>query len=163
MEVSRKILIIDDEKVVLDSCTQILKDEPHEVAVASDGSRGLELVEEFRPDLVFVDLKMPGISGFEVLEKVQEVDPTIVTIVITGYATVSSAVDAMKSGAYDFLPKPFTPDEFRLVTRRGLEKRALVLETQALRQEKEMLRENFAAIVSHEMKSHSTRCSRTCL
>ena len=153
VKASRKILIIDDEGVVLDSCTQILKDEPHEVAVASDGNRGLELVEEFRPDLVFVDLKMPGISGFEVLEKVQEVDPTIVTIVITGYATVSSAVDAMKSGAYDFLPKPFTPDEFRLVTRRGLEKRALVLETMALRREKEMLRENFAAIVSHEMKS----------
>ncbi len=153
MEVSRKILIIDDEEVVLDSCTQILKGEPHEIAVARDGSRGLELVEEFRPDLVFVDLKMPGISGFEVLEKIEEIDPTIVTVVITGYATVSSAVDAMKSGAYDFLPKPFTPDEFRLVTRRGLEKRALVLETMTLRREKEMLRENFAAIVSHEMKS----------
>jgi len=153
MEVSRKILIIDDEEVVLDSCTQILKGEPHQVAVARDGNRGLELVEEFEPDLVFVDLKMPGISGFEVLEKIEEIDRTIVTIVITGYATVSSAVDAMKSGAYDFLPKPFTPDEFRLVTRRGLEKRALVLETMALRREKEMLRENFAAIVSHEMKS----------
>jgi two-component system sensor histidine kinase/response regulator len=153
MEVSRKILIIDDEEVVLDSCTQILAGEPHQVAVARDGSKGLALVNEFQPDLVFVDLKMPGISGFEVLEKIEEIDPTIVTIVITGYATVSSAVDAMKGGAYDFLPKPFTPDEFRLVTRRGLEKRALVLETMALRREKEMLRENFAAIVSHEMKS----------
>jgi two-component system sensor histidine kinase/response regulator len=76
-----------------------------------------------------------------------------VSIVITGYATVTSAVEAMKKGAYDFLPKPFTPDEFRLITKRGLERRRLMLETIALRKEKEILRENFAAIVSHELKS----------
>jgi signal transduction histidine kinase len=76
-----------------------------------------------------------------------------VTIVITGYATVSSAVEAMKKGAYDFLPKPFTPDEMRLITRRGLEKRRLVQETMALRREKEMLKEHFATIVSHELKA----------
>jgi signal transduction histidine kinase len=76
-----------------------------------------------------------------------------VTVVITGYATVSSAVDAMKKGAYDFLPKPFTPEELRLITRRGLEKRSLVLETMALKREREIMRENFAAIVSHELKS----------
>ena len=75
------------------------------------------------------------------------------TIVITGFATISSAVEAMQRGAFDFLPKPFTPDELRLITRRGLEKRKLVLETLALRREKEMLREHFAAIVSHELKS----------
>jgi two-component system sensor histidine kinase/response regulator len=66
---------------------------------------------------------------------------------------VSSAVEAMKNGAYDFLPKPFTPDEFRLITKRGLDKRRLMLETIALKREKEMLREQFAAIVSHELKS----------
>lgn len=153
MESSRRILIIDDEEVVLDSCTEILEGGDYEIATAMDGSAGLKLVEEFEPDLVFVDLKMPGISGFEVLEKLQEYDPTIVAIVITGYATVSSAVEAMKKGAYDFLPKPFAPDEFRLITRRALEKRALVQETIALRREREMLRENFAAIVSHELKS----------
>jgi signal transduction histidine kinase len=114
---------------------------------------GLELLEQENPDLVFVDLKMPGISGMEVLEKIQEYDATIVPIVITGFATVSSAVEAMKRGAYDFLPKPFTPDEMRLIARRALDKRALVLETIALRREKEMLREQFSAIVSHELKS----------
>lgn len=153
MEAKSKILIIDDEEVVRDSCTQILEGGPFQVVTSADGVVGLSLVEQFQPDLVFVDLKMPGISGFEVLEKVNQLDSTIVTVVITGYATVSSAVEAMKKSAYDFLPKPFTPDEFRLITHRGLEKRKLVLETIALRREKEILRENFAAIVSHELKS----------
>jgi signal transduction histidine kinase len=145
------VLIIDDEEVVLDSCTQILQGRNYQLATAPDGARGLELVGSLKPDIVFVDLKMPGIPGLDVLEKIREVDPTIVTIVITGFATVSSAVDAMKRGAYDFLPKPFTR-QFRLITQR-LEKRKLVLETIALRREKELLKEHFAAIVSHELKS----------
>ena len=153
METKSKILIIDDEEVVLDSCTQILKGGSYQIATAPDGKQGLKLLQEFLPDLVFVDLKMPGISGFEVLEKIHEFDTTIVTVVITGFATVSSAVDAMKKGAYDFLPKPFTPDEFRLITRRSIERRRLVLEAISLRREKELLREQFASIVSHELKA----------
>jgi len=148
-----KIIIIDDEEVILDSCTMILAGGPYDVWTASNGIKGIKLVEEFQPDIVFVDLKMPGISGMEVLDQISALDPTIVTVVITGFATVDSAIEAMKKGAYDFLPKPFTPDEFRLITRRGLERRKLMLETIALRREKEMLRENFAAIVSHELKS----------
>jgi len=153
METQSKILIIDDEEIVLDSCTQILAGGNFDIRTAENGTLGVTLIEEFRPDLVFVDLKMPGISGFEVLEKIQEIDPTIVTIVITGFATIGSAVEAMQRGAFDFLPKPFTPDELRLIARRGLEKRNLVTETLALRREKELLREHFAAIVSHELKS----------
>lgn len=153
MEDKSKILIIDDEEVVLDSCIQILKSGDYHIETAQNGQLGVKLVEELKPDLVYVDLKMPGISGFEVLERINEIDPTIVSIVITGYATVSSAVEAMKKGADDFLPKPFTPDELRLITQRGLEKRRLVLETISLRKEKEMLRDHFAAIVSHELKS----------
>lgn len=153
MESKPKILIIDDEEVVLDSCAQILEGSNCELATAQDGTAGLSLFEQQRPDLVFVDLKMPGISGFEVLETIAQADPSAVTIVITGYATISSAVEAMKKGAYDFLPKPFTPDEFRMITQRGLERRRLLLETLALRREKEMLREHFAAIVSHELKA----------
>ncbi len=153
MDSKPKILIIDDEEVVLDSCTQILRGGKYDIATASNGTLGLKLAQEIQPDLIFVDLKMPGISGFEVLEKISEIDPNIVMIVITGYATVSSAVDAMKKGAYDFLPKPFTPDEFRLIAQRGLERRKLTLETIALRREKELLREQFASIVSHELKA----------
>ncbi|MEW6568937.1 MAG: hybrid sensor histidine kinase/response regulator [Chloroflexota bacterium] len=153
METRQKILIIDDEEVVLDSCAQILEGGNYQLAAVPDGAAGLKLFEQLRPDLTFVDLKMPGISGFEVLENIAALDPSAVTIVITGYATVSSAVAAMKKGAYDFLPKPFTPDEFRVITQRGLERRRLLLETIALRREKELLREHFAAIVSHELKS----------
>ncbi|NQV06523.1 HAMP domain-containing histidine kinase [bacterium] len=148
-----RILIIDDESVVLDSSTEVLRDETVAIATASNGTDGLALVREFQPDLVFVDLKMPGISGIEVLTAITEVDPTIVTVVITGYATVDTAIEAMKNGAYDFIPKPFTPDHLRLITARSLEKRRLLLETISLRREKEVLRENFAAIVSHELKS----------
>jgi len=148
-----KIIIIDDEEVVLDSCTQILAGSNYEIAVAPEGKLGLELVQQIHPDLVFIDLKMPGLSGMQVLDNINELDATIVTVVITGFATVNSAVEAMKKGAYDFLPKPFTPDEFRMITRRALERRKLMLETIALRREKELLRENFSAIVSHELKS----------
>lgn len=153
MEMPSKILIIDDEEIVLDSCIQILSGGNFDIRTAENGTLGLSMIDEFRPDLTFVDLKMPGISGFEVLEKIQGIDPTIVTVVITGFATIGSAVEAMQKGAFDFLPKPFTPDELRLITRRGIEKRKLVLETLALRREKELLREHFAAIVSHELKS----------
>jgi two-component system, sensor histidine kinase and response regulator len=148
-----KIIIIDDEEVILDSCVQILQGRNYDVYTAPDGMQGLKLVEDIHPDLVYVDLKMPGIPGFEVLERIRNLDQTIVAVVITGYATIDSAVEAMKRGAYDFLPKPFTPDEFRLITKRGIERRALTIETIKLRREKEMLQENFAGIVSHELKS----------
>lgn len=148
-----KILIIDDEDVVLDSCTETLEDRGYVIATAADGAEGLRKLQEFQPDLVFIDLKMPGLSGFDVLDKIRKHDATIVAIVITGYATVGSAIEAMSRGAFDFLPKPFTPAELRMITSRGLEKRRLVLESISLRREKEMLRENFAAVVSHELKA----------
>ncbi|HEY6102231.1 MAG TPA: hybrid sensor histidine kinase/response regulator [bacterium] len=153
MDERPRVLIIDDEEVVLDACTQILGNKEYCVSTAADGSAGLDRLQEFHPDLVFVDLKMPGLSGFEVLERIRAIDPGIVSIVITGYGTLSSAVEAMQKGAYDFLPKPFTPDEFRLVTARGLEKRRLQREALALRRERDLLREQFASIVSHELKA----------
>ena len=72
MEDKARILIIDDEEVVLDSCTQILKGSNYQIATATNGAFGLKLVSDFRPDLVYVDLKMPGISGFEVIERICE-------------------------------------------------------------------------------------------
>lgn len=150
---SAKVLVIDDEEIVRESCVRILQGKEYIVKTADNGEMGLNTLKEFLPDLVLVDLKMPGMSGFEVLDEIYAFDATIVTIVITGFATVDSAVEAMKKGTFDFIPKPFKPEELRLIVHRGLERRCLVLETIALRNEKEMLREHFAALVSHELKS----------
>ncbi len=153
MNAPRRILLIDDEIVVLDSCLAILEGSQHEIAFATSGAEGLDMARTCTPDLVFVDLKMPGLSGMDVLDALRSRDPTIVSVVFTGFATIASAVEAMQHGAYDFLAKPFTPDEFRSMVRRGLTQRDLLVERAALRREREALRENFAAIVSHELRS----------
>jgi two-component system sensor histidine kinase/response regulator len=148
-----KILIIDDEEAICDACCQILSGEGCLTEVSFEGVSGLKKLDDFKPDVVFVDLKMPGIGGMEVLAKIAEKDTNIVTIVITGYATIESAVESMKNGAFDFLPKPFTPDELRLITRRALEKRKASLEAERLKEEKEMMRQNFISLVSHELRT----------
>jgi DNA-binding NtrC family response regulator len=127
LEKKSTILVIDDDESMRDSCTQILTKDGFLAEIAKDGSSGLEKIKETKPDLVLIDLKMPGINGLEVLERTIEMDPNIIAVVITGYATVESAVEAMKKGAYDFLPKPFTPDELRIIIKRGLERRKLIL------------------------------------
>jgi len=147
------ILVIDDEETMRDSCCQILLKEGFLTETAEDGSIGLEKVKETKPDLVLIDLKMPGVNGMEVLEKTKEIDPNIITVVITGYATVESAVEAMKKGAYDFLPKPFTPNQLRIIIRRGLERRKLTLETESLRKEKKLIEDSFITMVSHQLRS----------
>ncbi len=147
------ILVVDDDESMRDSCTQILTKDGYQAESAKDGASGLEQIKEKKPDLVLIDLKMPGINGLELLEKTREIDPNIIAVVITGYATVESAVEAMKIGAYDFLPKPFTPDELRIIIKRGLEKRKLIHETESLRREKKLMEENFITMVSHQLRS----------
>ena len=129
------ILVIDDEATMRDSCRQTLSRGGNRVEVAEDGLSGLAMLKRESFDLVILDLKMPGLSGMEVLKKIKEDEPEAVVIVITGYATVESAVEAMKKGAYDFIPKPFTPDSLRMVVKRALEKRELALENVLLRSE----------------------------
>ncbi len=148
-----KVLVIDDEESMRDSCCMILDKEGFETDSAKNGILGLEKVESDKPDFVIIDLKMPRMSGQEVLKKVKEIDPDIIPIVITGYATVESAVDAMKKGAYDFLPKPFSPEELRIIMRRGLERKKLIRETKRLRKEKKLMEENFITMVSHQLRS----------
>ncbi len=129
------ILVVDDEETMRDSCRQALSREGNRVTVAEDGARGLAILEKKAFDLVILDLKMPGLSGMEVLKQIKEEDSEIVVVVITGYATVESAVEAMKSGAYDYIPKPFTPESLRMIVRRALEKRRLSVENVLLRTE----------------------------
>jgi signal transduction histidine kinase len=147
------VLVIDDEEMVRNSCTKILTEEGHVVRGAENGDQGLNVFKEFHPDLVLIDLKMPGKGGMEVLEELESEDPDVVKIVITGYATVSSALDAMKRGAYDFIPKPFTPDELVLIVTRGLEKRRLLMEKRALLIGQEKIRRNMVSLVSHELRA----------
>jgi len=152
-ETTPLVLVIDDEESMRDSCSQILLKERYRVETAKDGATGIQLIRTLHPAVVIVDLKMPGMSGFEVLESLPGIDPQIVAIVITGYATVDSAVEAMKKGAHDFLPKPFTPEALRIIIGRGLERRRLVLEAEALRKEKQLLEEHFITMVSHQLRS----------
>src|SRR4030066_2066583 len=147
------ILVIDDEEIIRDSCSQVLIKEGYQTETAGDGETGLQKIREIKPDLVLVDLKMPGVCCMEVLKKIRDIDPDIIAVVITGFATIDAAVDSMKEGAYDFLPKPFTPEELRLIVKRGLEKRKLALETAALREEKKRMEENFITMVSHELRT----------
>jgi len=147
------ILVIDDEETMRDSCSQILDKAGYQSETAEDGAVGLEKIKEIKPDLALIDLKMPGITGMEVLEKAKEIDPSIITVVITGYATVDSAVEAMKKGAYDFLPKPFSPEQLRIIIRRGLERRKLIQEAESLRRDKKLMEENFITMVTHQLRS----------
>jgi DNA-binding NtrC family response regulator len=129
------ILVIDDEETMRDSCQQALSRSGNRVEVAEEGVKGLEMLEKESFDLVILDLKMPGLSGMEVLKRIKEDEPEVVVVVITGYATVESAVEAMKAGAYDFIPKPFIPESLRMIVDRALEKRKLSLENILLRAE----------------------------
>jgi len=147
------MVVIDDDYAMRLSCRQILAKMGYGVEVFDNGATGLEGVARLKPPLVVVDLKMPGISGQEVIARVHELDPEIVIIVITGYATIATAVEAMKSGAYDFLPKPFSPDELRLIVGRGMERRRLQQESRRLQLERELLRRKFITFVSHQLKT----------
>lgn len=129
------ILVIDDEATMRDSCRQALSRDGNRVEVAEDGLKGLAMLAKESFDLIILDLKMPGLSGMDVLKKIKDSNPEAMVIVITGYATVESAVEAMKRGAYDFIPKPFTPDSLRVIVKRALDKRALALENVLLRGE----------------------------
>jgi two-component system sensor histidine kinase/response regulator len=149
----KRILVIDDEKVMLSSCRKILEKTGYRVETYDNGQEGIARFRQSPPPLLIVDLKMPDINGLQVIERVREIDPQAVIVVITGYATVSAAVEAMKAGAYDFLPKPFTPDELRLIVNRGYERWHLATESERLRREKEEIQRNFITLVSHQLKS----------
>jgi signal transduction histidine kinase len=147
------ILIIDDEEALRDGCRQVLEKCGYAVLTAERGIEGIKLARENVPDMAFVDLKMPNISGMEIIEILSRDIPDIVLVMITGFATIVSAVEAMQKGAYDYLPKPFNPDQLRALTMRALDHRNLKIETKRLREEKDQMEKNFITFVSHEMRS----------
>jgi DNA-binding NtrC family response regulator len=135
--IKARILVVDDEEIVLRSCRKILEGGGHDVLTVLSGQGAFDLLEKEPIDIVITDMKMPGIGGIQVLEKVKEKYPDIAVIMITGYSTVQSAVQAMKLGAFDYIPKPFTPDEVLIVVEKALEKKSLIIENIYLRKELE--------------------------
>ncbi len=118
---SGRILIIDDEKRVREGCRKVLEQEGYGVTLAESGDAGIRLIEAAHFDVVLLDLMMPGASGFDVMRHVKSIHPETVIIVITGHATLEHSIEAMKKGALDFLPKPFSPDQLKLTVYKAIE------------------------------------------
>ena len=129
------ILIIDDDISLRRVLEYNLQEEGYDVVTAASGAEGLELFERHRPALVITDLKMPGISGFEVLAAIKERSPETLVMVITAFGAVETAVEAMRLGAYDYVTKPFNRDELKLIVKKALQLRGLAEENQRLREE----------------------------
>jgi DNA-binding NtrC family response regulator len=132
---SARILIVDDEEIVLRSCKRILGDSRYIVECVPDGFSALKKVDENTYDIIVLDVMMPKMDGLEVLQHVKERHPEIDVIMMTGLSEIQTAVKAMKLGAFDYLSKPFDPDELTLVVNRALERRQLVQENRALKSE----------------------------
>jgi DNA-binding NtrC family response regulator len=130
-----RILIVDDESDMCANISRILGRLGHACMTAPDGARGRELLEAEAPDLLLTDLKMPGVDGMDLLRHAREVDPTLPVIVMTGFATVESAVAAMREGAFDYLPKDFSMEQLRVAVERALRQRGLEVENKNLRQQ----------------------------
>src|SRR5512136_361984 len=130
-----KILVVDDEQLIRWSIEQNLKKQGYEIITACDGEEALKLVREEQPELILLDIQMPGISGLEVLEKVKEIDEDIVVIMVTAQGGLETAVNAMRLGAYDYINKPFNLDELAIVIRKALENSSLRREVAGLRSE----------------------------
>ena len=116
-----RILVVDDEPVVCRSCQKILSEDGYEVSTVFTGREGLEKVRQEHFDVTITDMKIPDISGMEVLECIRGEQPDMPVVMITGYASVDTAVEAMKLGAFDYIPKPFTPEEISAIIKKALE------------------------------------------
>ncbi len=129
-----RILIVDDEPIARDNLDYVLRKEGYQTVVAENGAQAISELERESFDLVMTDLRMQPVDGMEVLRRSKEISPDTEVIVITGYATVSTAVEAMREGAFYYVPKPVNIDEVRILVRQALEKGALKREVCALRQ-----------------------------
>jgi len=148
-----KILIVDDEAFIRENLERILSEDGYRTFTAKNSAGGLRLAEEEEVDLVLLDLNLGAESGLDVLRRLKEIDPDVLVIIITGYGTVESAVEALKMGAYDYIKKPFKADAIHLIVR-------LALETQSLRRKvRHLYREGGEIPSGTEMIGSSTQLS----
>jgi len=141
-----KILIIDDERVICEGSRMALSDKGYSTDFSMTGREGLHKILKRDYDLVLLDMKLPDMDGMDILKTVEKDKPDVYVIIITGYSTVQHAVEAMKSGAFDYIAKPFSADELLLAVERAIEKKRLVDENRFLR-EKVLNRFGFNSIV----------------
>src|SRR5688572_16619130 len=135
MSEDSRLLIVDDEPDMVDNCARILRRAGYKCLTTSDPHRALTYLETDRPDVLLTDLKMPGMDGMELLRRARALDPVLPVIVITAFATIESAVDAVKHGAFDYLPKNFSIDQLTVTVERALRHRRLQLENRNLREQ----------------------------
>ena len=129
------ILIVDDEASVRDSLYQWFKADGYRVDTADDANNALKKLQEHPWDIILLDIKMPGMDGIELQHRIKQIDQNIVTIIITAYAAVDTAIQALKDGAFDYVTKPIDPDDLSRLIRNAVEKRRLVTENLQLRQQ----------------------------
>ena len=150
-----KILIIDDEKAICNTIKEILQYEKYEVDVASDGEEGVKKAKEAKYDLVLCDIKMPKMDGIEVLTKLQELNPELPVVMISGHGTIETAVDAIRKGAYDYIAKPPDLNRLLVTVRNALDRSSLMTETKTLRRKifktREMIGESPSLVKIKEM------------
>src|SRR5210317_421442 len=128
-----RILVVDDEYSVRDSLLSWFRKDGHEVEVAENAKEALHSMQEHEFEVVLADIKMPGMDGLELQARIHEIDPTVAVIMITAFASVETAVQALKQGAFDYVTKPIDPDELSHLVRRALEQQQLREENERLR------------------------------
>ena len=128
-----KILVVDDETIVRESLKAWFEQDGHSVDAAESAKEGLRLCAQGRYDIALVDIKMPGMDGLEMQTRLAAADPDLTIILMTAYASVESAVKAMKAGAYDYIVKPFDPDDLSHLIQRAAEHRSLRAENLRLK------------------------------
>jgi DNA-binding NtrC family response regulator len=134
-----RILIVDDELIVRQSLQSWFQEEGYSVDAVESGKEALEKLTQSQWDIFLLDIKMPGMDGLELQQKIKEIHPSATIVIMTAYASVETAVEAMKQGAYDYIVKPFDPDDLEHLIRNATERRQLVSENVRLREKIEEL------------------------
>lgn len=144
--------MVDDEPKMCDFLEIVLKEEGYDISSSTSGEDALNRISQEEFDVVVTDLMMPGIDGMKLLERVKQISPDTTLIMITGFSTVESAVEAMKKGAFDYLPKPFKIDEIKVVIRKALDQRRILAENRRLRDELRAVRGRSAKLIGNSEK-----------
>lgn len=135
MSDAKKVLVVDDEAVIREGMKRILEGDGYHVETLASGYAAIERMQEEEYDLVITDLKMPGVSGIDVLKSIKILQPEVPVIIITGYAAIDNAIESMKNGAADYIPKPFTPEEILTKARKAIEDRIVLIDDMYLSKE----------------------------